>query len=94
MNFTWDPRKAGANLKKHKVSFDEGSTIFGDPLAATIPDPEHSIAESRFVTIGVSSSGRLLVVCYTEEEPDNVHIISTREATAHERKQYKGKEGP
>lgn len=88
MKFTWDSRKARANLRKHKVSFDEGSTVFGDSLAGTIPDPEHSIAESRFVTVGVSSLGRLLVVCYVEEEPGEVHIISTREATAHERKQY------
>ena len=88
MKFTWHPRKAAANLKKHKVSFDEGSTIFADPLAATIPDPEHSISESRFVTTGVSSLGRLLVVCYCEEEQDHIHIISAREATPHERKQY------
>jgi uncharacterized DUF497 family protein len=58
MKFTWDPRKARANLKKHRVSFDEGSTIFADTLAGTIPDPEHSLGESRFVTIGVSSLGR------------------------------------
>ena len=88
MRFTWDPRKAAANLKKHKVSFDEGSTIFNDPLAGTIPDPEHSVNESRFVTIGVSSFGRLLVVCYCEEESEHIEIISTREATPHERKQY------
>lgn len=88
MNFTWNLRKARANLEKHRVSFDEGSTIFADTLAATIPDPEHSLNESRFVTIGVSSLGRLLVVCYIEEEPGIIHLISARKATAHERKQF------
>lgn len=89
MKFTWDPRKARANIRKHRVSFDEGTTIFGDPLAATIPDPDHSIGESRFVTVGVSSLGRLIVVCYVEEN-DTTHIISARQATAHERKQHEG----
>ena len=90
MKFTWGPRKARTNLKKHKVSFDEGTTVFGDSLAGTIPDPEHSVSESRFVTVGVSSLGRLLIVCYAEEEPGEIEIISTREATPHERKQHEG----
>lgn len=89
MKFAWDRRKAQGNARKHRVSFDEASTIFGDPLAATIADPDHSQAESRFVTVGVSSFRRLLVVCYTEEG-DTVRIISARQATAHERKQYEG----
>ena len=89
MKFTWDPRKARSNLRKHRVSFDEGSTVFGDPLAGTIPDPDHSIGESRFVTLGVSSLGRLIVVCYVEEN-ETYHIINARQANAHERKQYEG----
>jgi uncharacterized DUF497 family protein len=87
MRFTWDRRKERANLGKHGVSFAEASTVFGDPFAATIPDPDHSEAELRFVTMGYSSSNRLLVVSHTEEG-DTVHIISAREATSHERKTY------
>lgn len=87
MNFTWDLRKAQSNLKKHRVSFNEATSIFGDSLAATMADPDHSLAESRFVTIGVSSLRRLLVVCYAEES-DTVRIISAREATRHERNRY------
>jgi uncharacterized DUF497 family protein len=65
----------------------EASTVFGDPLAASIPDPDHSIGEERVMTMGQSSNGRLLVVCHTEEDED-IRIISAREATAHERKDY------
>jgi hypothetical protein len=87
MKFTWDARKAKSNLRKHRVSFDEGSTVFNDPLAATIPDPDHSVGENRFVTVGVSSLGRLIVVCYAEDS-ETYRIISARQATTHERKQY------
>lgn len=87
MKFTWDARKAKSNLRKHRVSFDEGSTVFNDPLAATIPDPDHSVGENRFVTVGVSSLGRLIVVCYAEDNETH-RIISARQATTHERKQY------
>ena len=89
MKFAWDPRKAQSNLRNHRVSFDEATTIFGDPLAATVPDPDHSFGEHRFVTIGVSSLGQLLVVVYTERG-STIRIISARRATAHERKQYQG----
>jgi uncharacterized DUF497 family protein len=87
MRFTWDRRKERANLGKHAVSFAEASTVFGDPFAATIPDPDHSEGELRFVTMGYSSSNHLLVVSHTEEG-DTVRIISAREATSYERKTY------
>jgi uncharacterized DUF497 family protein len=83
-----DPRKDEDNRTKHGVSFDEASTVFGDPLAATIPDPDHSQAEMRFVTMGLSPAGRLVVVSHTEEEDDFFRIIGAREATSHERKAY------
>ena len=87
MKFFWDRRKERANLDKHGVSFAEATTVFGDPLAASIPHPDHSEGEERFVTIGYSSGNRFIVVCHTEEG-DTVRIISAREATSHERKTY------
>ncbi len=75
------------NLAKHGVSFDEAATAFGDPLASTIPDPDHSRTEARFVTVGLSSSQRLLVVCHTDRKR-RTRLISAREATRHERRQY------
>jgi uncharacterized protein len=88
MRFEWDAGKAEDNLRKHGVAFDEATTAFGDPLAATIGDPDHSTREERLVTMGMSTSGRLLVVCHTEEEDDVFRLISAREATAHERRRY------
>jgi uncharacterized protein len=87
MKFTWDSRKAAANLKKHDVPFSEASTVFADSLSATIPDPDHSVGEHRFITMGVSSSGRLLVVCHTEAT-GSIRIISARRATRHEKARY------
>ena len=87
MKFDWDGRKELANRRKHGVSFQEAATIFGDPLAATIPDPDHSYGESRFLTVGYSSNSRLLVVSHTEEG-DNFRIINAREANTYERKAY------
>lgn len=87
MKFEWDARKDRANLEKHGVSFAEASSVFGDALAASIPDPDHSEGEARFVTMGYSSSNRLIVVSHTEEG-DTVRIINAREATSHERKAY------
>ncbi len=87
MRFEWDERKDRANRKKHGVSFQEATTAFGDPLAATIPDPEHPRGEARFITIGFSTSNRLVVVSHTEEG-DNFRIISARVANPHERKTY------
>ena len=83
----WDARKAATNLRKHGVSFEEASSVFFDPLAATGSDPDHSLSERRFVTFGVSSSGRLLVVAHAERA-DAIRIISARRATRAERKLY------
>jgi uncharacterized DUF497 family protein len=83
----WDARKADANLRKHGVSFEEASSVFHDPLSATGADPDHSIDEKRFVTFGVSSAGRLLVVAHAEQD-DAIRIISARQATRAERKLY------
>ena len=87
MKFEWDPHKAQENFLSHGLSFEEATTIFGDPLAGTIPDPDHSEGEARFLTIGWTANGRLIVVSHSEEG-DTIRIISAREATSHERKQY------
>ena len=87
MKFNWDTSKAQENLLDHGISFEEATTVFGDPLAGTIPDPDHSVGEARFLTIGWTANGRLIVVSHIEEG-DTIRIISAREATAHERKQY------
>lgn len=87
MRFEWDPRKAEANLRKHGVSFDEASTVFGDPLAATVPDPDHSAAEARLITIGQAAS-RLLVVVIHADRGETIRIISARRPTAGEKKKY------
>ncbi|MBI1962834.1 MAG: BrnT family toxin [Candidatus Rokubacteria bacterium] len=86
--FEWDPGKAARNEAKHKVSFEEASTVFADPLASTIPDPDHSTAdEARFVTIGCSYGGKTLVVVHYDEG-ERVRIISARVATRTERRVY------
>ena len=87
MRFEWDNRKARTNLRKHKVSFEEAATVFGDPLSLTIPDPLHSIVENRFVTIGRAMTERTLVVMHTDRR-NSIRIISARVATKHERRQY------
>lgn len=87
MQFEWDPAKAAENATKHGIEFTEAMTLFGDPLEVTIPDPGHSVEEQRFLSMGESSAGRLLVVAYTERE-GRIRIISAREATAQERKTY------
>src|SRR6516162_1586612 len=87
LEFEWDEDKAKGNLKKHGVSFEEASSIFGDPLALTIPDPLHSEEEDRFVTLGESHRRRLLVVISTDRG-DDIRIISARVATRRERKDY------
>jgi len=87
MLFEWDPKKAMQNIKKHGVSFDEAVTVFYDPLSATFNDPDHSVGEHRYITIGFSSQGLLLVVAHTERK-NNIRIISARLATAHERKKH------
>jgi hypothetical protein len=87
MDFEWDPDKAASNLTKHGVAFAEAATVFGDPLAITYYDPDHSDEEERFLTFGESSEGRLLVVSHTDRE-DRIRIISARMATGRERKIY------
>jgi hypothetical protein len=85
--FTWDPAKAAANRKKHKVDFHEAASVLDDPLSTTFPDPLHSRLERRFVSIGVSSKQRVLVVSHTEKG-DVVRIINARRATRSERSFY------
>ena len=85
--FEWDEAKAAANLRKHKVSFEEAATVFGDSLAYTFEDPDHSVGEVRLLTFGVSHSGRLLAVIHAERGRA-VRIISARRATRHERGTY------
>ncbi|MGR3176180.1 MAG: BrnT family toxin [Candidatus Scalindua sp.] len=87
-NFEWDEEKAKANLKKHRVSFDEATTVFVDPFSVTICDPDHSENEQRYIDIGSSGKNRVLVVVYTERGT-NIRIISCRKATSLERKLYK-----
>jgi uncharacterized protein len=87
LDFEWDEDKAKKNLKKHAVSFEEASTAFHDPLALTIHDPLHSDEEDRFINLGESSRGRLLVVVFTDRE-ERIRIISARVATRQERKNY------
>jgi uncharacterized DUF497 family protein len=86
-DFEWDEKKARSNLKKHDVSFEEGTTIFNDPLIATISDPDHSNDEDRYISIGISVQGRLLVVVHTERV-EIIRLISCRKATSAERKYY------
>ena len=90
MKFEWDPKKAAANLASHGVSFEDASTVFGDALAGTIPDPLHSVSEARFITVGHSASGALLVVVHAERG-DLVRIISARPATPSESERYASK---
>ncbi len=85
--FEWDPRKAAANEGKHGVSFEEARTVFSDVLSRTIPDPDHSTAEMRALQLGLSQSGRLLVVAFTERN-HRIRIISARLATLRERHDY------
>jgi uncharacterized DUF497 family protein len=87
LNFEWDENKARTNLAKHGVGFEEASTVFGDPMSITIPDPAHSQGEARWIILGHSQRGRLLVVAHTERG-DNLRIISARPASRRERKQY------
>ena len=87
LTFEWDEVKARENLKKHKVAFDEGKTIFGDPFLLTFPDVDSSEVEERYVNIGVSVKDRILVLNHTERQ-GKIRIISCRKATARERRDY------
>ena len=90
VEFEWDAGKAASNLSKHGIGFAEAMTVFNDALEVMIPDPAHSDAELRFVSIGVSESGRLLVVAYTERDR-RIRIVSARQATPRERRLYESK---
>lgn len=87
MNYDWNAAKAAINLRKHGVSFEEAASVFGDPLAYTFADPDHSIGEARWLTFGYSARQRLLVVAHVEYE-QGIRIISARQATSHERRIY------
>jgi uncharacterized DUF497 family protein len=90
--FEWDAAKAAANLRKHGVSFDEAVTAFGDTLSILLPDPSHSTTEERYLVMGLSNRGRLLVVAFVERPP-RTRIISARLATKHERHDYEETQG-
>ena len=85
--FDWDPAKAVRNLKDHKIAFEEASTVFGDPLAMLMADPDHSEDEERYLLLGMSIRRKLLVVSFAERPP-LTRLISAREATRYERRQY------
>jgi hypothetical protein len=87
VHFEWDAAKAAKNLLKHRVSFQDAASVFYDALAVTGADPDHSEAEERLITFGVSSAGQLLVVSHTERG-DTIRIISARKATRGERRIY------
>jgi len=87
LQFTWDPAKAAANLRKHGVAFEDASTVFRNPLAKVLPDPTHSEREQRSLILGHSAGGRLLLVVFTETE-ERIRIISARDASARERREY------
>ncbi len=87
MQFIWDPTKAAENRKKHDVSFEEAQTVFGDPLYVDFFDPDHSEDEERYLIVGKSIEGRLLIVSYTERR-DATRIITAREVTRSEREAY------
>ena len=87
MEFEWNPVKAAANLKKHRVSFYEAATVFGDALSVTVPDLDHSIDQDRYIMVGLSDHSRLLIVAYAERG-DRIRIISARELTRTEREAY------
>jgi len=88
MEFEWDRAKAAANFKKHKITFDEASTVFSDQLARIVEDEEHSAEERREIIIGYSIINRLLLVYFIEQDEDVIRIFSARQATRQERKDY------
>jgi uncharacterized protein len=87
MEYEWDKNKSSANLSKHGVSFEEAKTVFNDPLYVDFYDPDHSYDEHRYILVGKSAQGRLLLVSYTERN-NTFRLISAREATPSERKAY------
>jgi uncharacterized protein len=87
VKFEWDARKASTNLRKHRVSFEEATTVFADPLARIHDDPQHSAGELREIIIGLAADGSLLLVSFSERG-DTVRLISARRATAREKHEY------
>ena len=87
MEFEWDSRKAKLNLRKHRVSFEEASSVFGDPLATVYEDPDHSARERRYLIIGTSTNGRLLNIAFADQD-QRIRIISARKLTRREKKFY------
>jgi len=90
LTFEWFEEKAENNLKKHRVSFEEAKTVFNDPFSITIADPLHSNDEQRYIDIGCSSKGKILIVVYTERR-SNIRVISCRKAAKKERRVYEAK---
>jgi hypothetical protein len=87
VKFEWDPKKAASNLSKHRVAFEEGLTVFADPLAKIFDDEDHSTEEQREIIIGHSVKHRLLLVCFAAQR-ESIRIFSARKATKQERKDY------
>lgn len=87
VDYEWDQEKAASNLEKHGVSFEEAGTVFSDPLYVDFYDPDHSVDEHRYLIIGQSTQGRLLIVSYTERDKV-LRLISAREVTSSERRAY------
>jgi uncharacterized DUF497 family protein len=87
LEFEWDPEKERENLRKHGVDFHEAQSVFRDPLSLTIPDPDHSEGEARYVLIGFSSQGRHVVVCHTERD-GRIRLINARPADRREIRDY------
>ena len=91
IEFVWDDDKNKINIKSHKISFEEAKTVFYDPNARIIHDPDHSIEEDRFIILGLSKSLNILVVCHCYKEKDEIiRIFSARKATKTESRQYGG----
>ena len=88
--FEWDPKKENVNVRKHRVSFEEASSVFGDPLSLLMPDPAHSVDENRYILLGMSNLRKLLVVAFAERPP-RTRLITARQATRQERRHYEEK---
>jgi uncharacterized DUF497 family protein len=86
--YEWDPKKATENQRKHGLSFDDAAMVFLDPLAITFDDPEHSLNERRFITIGMTTDQRLVFVAHVDVDEDRIRIISARETTRRESYDY------
>ena len=87
IDFEWDPKKARANLQKHRISFAEAATVLSDPLGITVFDPDHSQEEDRYITVGMSEHGRAIMVAHTDRD-NRIRIISARALSRAEREQY------